>query len=143
MPYILMVIGAILATAGFYRFFLRASSRDIKTLFLAIAATGIGIAAIWLTLTGRLPVAIAILTALWPIAISFLRNRTVPPSDGVASMPLNAQEAYEILGLEPGANEGDIREAHARLMKKVHPDVAGSDWLAQKINAARDLLLKP
>ena len=142
MPYILLIIGIIVATAGFYRFFLRASAREIKTLFLSIAATGVGLAALWLTLTGRLPVAIAVLTALWPIAISFIRNRAVPPSDAAASMPLNEQEAYEILGLEPGASEADIREAHARLMKKVHPDVAGSDWLAQKINTARDILLK-
>jgi DnaJ-domain-containing protein 1 len=55
---------------------------------------------------------------------------------------VSVDEAYAILGLEPGADAAAIREAHHRLMKQVHPDHGGSDYLAGKINRARDVLLQ-
>jgi hypothetical protein len=52
------------------------------------------------------------------------------------------EEAYEVLGLQKGATLEEIGEAHRRLMKRIHPDTGGSGWLAGKLNAARDLLVK-
>ena len=54
---------------------------------------------------------------------------------------LSAEEAYKILGLEVDASKEDIIKAHKRLMQRLHPDRGGSDYLAAKINAAKDKLV--
>ena len=60
-------------------------------------------------------------------------------SGGSGSMTL--EEAYSVLGLAPGATPEEIKAAHHRLMKKFHPDQGGSDYLAAKLNQAKDKLL--
>jgi len=57
------------------------------------------------------------------------------------SGPMSRDEALAVLGLKSGATEEEIRTAHRRLMKDFHPDKGGSDYLASKINAAKDTLL--
>jgi DnaJ-domain-containing protein 1 len=54
---------------------------------------------------------------------------------------MTVEEAYKILGLEIDASEDSIKEAHHKLMNKNHPDHGGSNFLATKINQAKDLLL--
>lgn len=59
------------------------------------------------------------------------------PSGG----PMTRQEALAVLGVPEDAAEEAIRAAHRRLMRAAHPDQGGSDWLAARINQARDVLL--
>ena len=55
---------------------------------------------------------------------------------------LSEAEAYEILGLPNTASKDEVVKAHKRLMQRMHPDRGGSDYLAAKINAAKDQLVK-
>jgi hypothetical protein len=54
---------------------------------------------------------------------------------------LSPEEALDVLGLAQGASASAIRAAHRRLVQLVHPDRGGSNYLAAKINEAKDILL--
>lgn len=68
----------------------------------------------------------------------------VPPTSSRGAM--NTQEALEILGISGDLKNGEVTQdtvldAHRRLIQKLHPDRGGNDYLAAKINQARDLLI--
>lgn len=73
----------------------------------------------------------------WRAASGARRGKSTPPPSGAMSK----EEAYAVLGLKPNSSEKEIRAAHRRLMKQYHPDRGGSDYLAAKLNQAKDILV--
>lgn len=73
------------------------------------------------------------------LVLAFRRPAGAPP---VSADAMTKEEARYILGVSANAAPDDIQEAYRRLMQKNHPDQGGSDYLARKINDARDTLLK-
>ena len=79
---------------------------------------------------------------------SYLQQRFPGESDfgqrqdtGTSSDAMTRDEALAVLGLDDDADEQAIVAAHRKLMQKLHPDRGGNDYLAAKINQAKDLLL--
>lgn len=80
-------------------------------------------------LSGAVLMAGAILWAAWR------RGRASPPAT------MAVEDARKLLGLGADAGLAEIREAHRRLISRVHPDIGGSEELANRVNAARDTLI--
>jgi len=146
---------ALFVLLGGMRAFERASVTTIKQLLAWIAALAGLTLAVLLILTGRGLTAIWVLAMFGPLlwqkwkgmtpgtgagpGFGAFSGATPPPRSSGGAM--TRDEAYAVLGLHPGATEADIRDAHRRLMRGAHPDSGGSDWLASRINQARDVLL--
>ena len=137
---------------GGLRAFERAPVSSIKSLVAWIAALGGILLVFLLIVSGRWPLALGALTLFGPTLWKHWRGaqpgatNTRAGGSSTNAAPrrpgaMTREEAYQVLGLKPGANEAEIRAAHHRLMRGAHPDAGGSDWLASRINQARDMLL--
>jgi DnaJ homolog subfamily C member 19 len=113
----------------------------------------LGLVTVALAVTGRIGLAFLAAAGAWA-----LLTGTMPPwlggprgpgeAGGSREMPpsrkgtMSRSEALNVLGLEPGATEEQIRAAHRRLIVQIHPDKGGTSYLAAKINEAKDVLLR-
>ena len=139
---------ALLLFLGGLQAFSRASVQTVKSLLAWIAALAGLSLTLLLVLSGKGPIAFFALTLVFPLLRDFLASRVNAqrgpqpgPRRRPGAPPMSAAEALEVLGLRPGATADEIRAAHRRLMRAAHPDGGGSDWLASRINQARDILL--
>ncbi|MBI2235313.1 MAG: DnaJ domain-containing protein [Micavibrio aeruginosavorus] len=142
MPYALLALGLLVGFYGLYQFFLSASPKQMRTMVVTVVTGALALALFLLAVTGRLPVALAALSALWPVGLALYRQRMMRRARPAAAKTMTRDEALKILGLTEGASADDIHEAYKRLMLKVHPDQQGSAWMAAQLNAARDFLLE-
>lgn len=146
MPYLLLILGLIIGLYALYRFFLNAELAQVKAFFLMAILVVLCTALFTLAVTGRLPAAIAILTAVIPLAAGLIKARNQDTKEEFHfnddHVVESRSDALEILGLDADASDDDIKDAYKKLMQKVHPDHEGSEWIAAKLNQARDFLLK-
>ncbi|WP_444930735.1 J domain-containing protein [Microbulbifer sp. SSSA002] len=136
-----------------------------KQIFIACIA-GVAAIVVALTLTGRLHWVGAALVLVLPLlgrllnqVIRFLpwlmplfekhSNRRSNPQGTQSPPPHNSEgpslsehEARQILGVGTDADREEIISAHRKLIQKLHPDRGGNDYLASRINAAKQLLLR-
>lgn len=101
-------------------------------------AGGVLGAAILIARFAKLPLA-TIVTAL-PFILPYLKQAENAQQQTTSSN-MTRDEAALILGVTPRASPEQVKEAHRRLITRNHPDTGGSDYLAAKINQARDVLL--
>lgn len=60
----------------------------------------------------------------------------------IKDSPMTTDDARNILNVGNNATRKEIIEAHRKLMQKLHPDRGGNDYLATKVNQAKEHLLK-
>ena len=147
MFFILLGAGALVLLFALADAFSRAKVSTVKAFGAWLLALG-GVALMaLLLLSGKGGFAFLVLPVLGPVTLNWLR-RKVPGFVAGASASarpsasrMTRAEAFEVLGLRPNASKSDIQIAYVRLMRGAHPDGGGSDWLAARINQARDVLL--
>ncbi len=122
----------------------------LAVLFVLLALTGklnwiFALVSVLLAYAGRmLPVILRYapqLQRLWVLFNSRKASADKNSSTRPPSSDMTKAQAYDVLGLKPGATEQEIIQAHKRLMQKNHPDRGGSDFLAAQINRAKQVLL--
>lgn len=147
MFFLLLGVGALVLLFVLADAVSRASVKTIKTFGAWLLALG-GVALMaLLLLSGKGGFAFLVLPVLGPLALNWLRRKVPgmaqgPRTSGRATgSKMGRAEAFEVLGLPANASKSDIQIAYVRLMRGAHPDSGGSDWLAARINQARDVLL--
>ena len=123
----------------------RMTARTLKLTALAMVFILAATALLIFAIAGRYGLAApAGALALWGMRAYLLARQIRAPAQRPAQpgkRAMSRAEALDILGLQEGASEADIEAAYKALIVKNHPDQGGTDWLAARLNEARDILL--
>lgn len=150
-----LAAGLVALLLGIFLFgsFLRADMRKLATSLKRIGGIVLAVGTVGLLATGR--VGFAFLTG--SIAWALLSGQPLPKFGGRTGGSANdndqsgranrvgrmsRSEALDLLGLSEGASKEEIISAHRRLIQQTHPDKGGTNYLASKINEAKDVLLR-
>ena len=129
-------------------------SANIKRLVKGVrgmAGIALALAAVGLVAIGRIGLAFLAGSFAWTLLTGarmrlgfgpFGRRAGHPGMGQPSAGSMQRAEALKVLNLKEGASKDDIRAAHRRLIVQNHPDRGGSDYLAAKINQAKDVLLR-
>ncbi len=157
---LLLGIAVLIITIGKIR---KLPAKQRKWLLIQIGIAVLVISLLLILVTGRIHWLGVVVGTLVPILKTFLvkppadpapsvdlDNETQPNSEAQEKKPqspaMDTKEALGVLGLEGDVNSGEITaqlvtDTHRKLIQKFHPDRGGNDYLAAKINQAKDVLL--
>jgi len=145
-PLLLLVIAFVMA-----RRYIAGSStpEQKKSRKITLALVIFAVVMIVLAIFHRMHWVGALLAALAPLARMILawatdywrKTKTPPTASASSNNKMSEEEALQTLGLKKPFTEEEVIDAHRKLMQKIHPDRGGNDYLAARINAAKELLL--
>jgi DnaJ family protein C protein 19 len=152
----LLGIGVLAAVMMLLKWYAVTDVGNLKRLLAWVGIGALALVVIFLAVTGRMGAALAALAGLlvWASRILnlihmgrqfggiFGKKRQGAEGAAPSAAAMTEEEAYRVLGLKPRATKEEIKAAHRRLIEQIHPDHGGSDYLAAKVNLAKDFLLK-
>jgi len=149
-----LAIGLPVAAWLLYQWLKKAHPHHAAKIMAGLGAGLLFAFGIFLVLTGKLAGLAAVGAGVWLWAQRALKAHTMwktfrgmagggpapqPPAPPAGTMSVD--EARQILGVGPEADAATVKAAHRRLMEANHPDRGGSNWIAARLNQARDRLL--
>lgn len=146
MPFIIILLGFVFLLYVISRLLKQSKSRKLNLVFRYGFAVVLGLLAFLILVRGNVAVSgilglLSFLSAqgsLWKFLVSDPTVSTPAPGRETG---MKREEALEILGLFGTPDQAEIKDAHHKMMLKLHPDQGGSDYFASKLNQARDILL--